>query len=370
MKKHQKHAKLMMPNIGVFGRNEVAFLGAPCSIINRIIESSALKLNSHFESVCYVDADHNHDEEQGPLLNVLQDKISFKSLNKNNINPYDQKFLLNDQNLILVNGNHFEAANQIIIIDPLKENSLKKRSTQLKNVIAIILVDHNAKTYPWLEDLIPNLENLPVFSLIDHADISNCIISAFKPVPIKALILTGGKSTRMGEDKAQIQYHGESQVDYLSKIFDELAIEYYVSVAEDKQLNDAQIIIDKFKGLGPYGAILSAFQTDPNTAWIVLACDLPLVGQKEISYLINNRNSNKTATAYYNYETSFPDPLCTIYEPKAYYQFLSFLSLGYSCPRKVLINSNSEILALSNSDFLINANTLEEKTDIINKLRK
>ena len=38
MKKHEKHEKLIKPEIGFFGRNEIAFLGAPSGLIEAIVD--------------------------------------------------------------------------------------------------------------------------------------------------------------------------------------------------------------------------------------------------------------------------------------------------------------------------------------------
>jgi molybdopterin-guanine dinucleotide biosynthesis protein A len=118
-------------------------------------------------------------------------------------------------------------------------------------------------------------------------------------------------------------------------------------------------------GLGPFGAILSAFQADPNAAWLIIACDLPFVDKSALSQLISSRNSSKIGTAFYNEVTHFPDPLFTIYEPKAYATMLQFLALGYACPRKVLINADTEIIQPENSRILQNVNTPEERKAII-----
>ena len=55
----------------------------------------------------------------------------------------------------------------------------------------------------------------------------------------------------------------------------------------------------------------------------------------------------------------FPEPLITIYEPKAYPILLQYLAQGYSCPRKMLINSDVEIVEIED-DFIRNINTPEE----------
>ena len=47
----------------------------------------------------------------------------------------------------------------------------------------------------------------------------------------------------------------------------------------------------------------------------------------------------------------------TIWEPKSYPVLLSFLAQGYNCPRKALINSNTNLLTAPDPDALINVNT-------------
>ncbi|MCK5372521.1 MAG: NTP transferase domain-containing protein, partial [Cyclobacteriaceae bacterium] len=127
---------------------------------------------------------------------------------------------------------------------------------------------------------------------------------------------------------------------------------------------------DSISGLGPFGAIISAFREYPNHAWIVVACDLPLVNYNTILELVKGRNPSKIATTYYNPETKFPEPLITIWEPKSYPELLLFLSLGYSCPRKVLINSNTEILNASDATALLNANSPDEYEKVTKLLKK
>jgi molybdopterin-guanine dinucleotide biosynthesis protein A len=125
----------------------------------------------------------------------------------------------------------------------------------------------------------------------------------------------------------------------------------------DKQ---EEVIEDTFTGLGPYGAILSAFRKDPNAAWLVTACDQPFITKTTLELLIQKRNSSKVATAFYNPETDFPEPLITIWEPRAYGRLLHFLIQGDYCPPKVVINSDIELVNLEDNSVLDNINTPEE----------
>ncbi|MGR3811219.1 NTP transferase domain-containing protein [Jiulongibacter sp. NS-SX5] len=358
MKKHQKHAKLAKPSIGNFNRNELALVGSPCGDIQDLAALLIQKLDN--TAITYVDADHafGDSETEGLGKNELTDKIKYIRYDKQSLNDFDKQILLNDQDLVLVNGNHFQAQKQLVLIHSKKEASLKKRIDQLTNVIGFVLYDVEA-SFEWLGEL---AKDVPVFSHNQVDEISDLIKTTCPAPTVKALILAGGKSTRMGEDKGQINYHGKPQVDYLIDEFEKLEIETFVS-CRPEQYPDYQRITDKFEGLGPFGAIASAFQQDPNAAWLVAACDLPLVNADVFQELLTQRDSGKMATAFFNQETDFPDPLITLWEPKAYMRLMEFLALGYSCPRKVLINSEICMIKPSNPAVLKNVNTPEEREE-------
>ena len=67
---------------------------------------------------------------------------------------------------------------------------------------------------------------------------------------------------------------------------------------------------------------------------------MPLLRAGTLQYLLSKRQVSAVATAYKSPVNEFPEPLVAIWEPKSYPLLLSFLAQGYSCPRKVLINSD------------------------------
>src|SRR4029453_10204028 len=93
---------------------------------------------------------------------------------------------------------------------------------------------------------------------------------------------------------------------------------------------------------------------------LVTACDLPLLNVDTLQHLIKHRNSSAIATTFESPHDGLPEPLITIWEPKAYPILLSFLSQGYSCPRKVLRNNDATIITAPNTTALMNVNTKEE----------
>lgn len=369
---HQKHAQIVKANGGKFGRNEIALVGAPCELIQNIAKDFVESIATA-RKVTYVDADHSlaSDVPFGKVKSVeFTDKISFKRLDFPKISDFQQRFLLNEQDLILINGNHFEGNKQLVFIHPKKEESLHKRFLQLTNIIGFVLCEDATQPYEWLEDEGRTIQHIPVLSLADTAGI-HALLKANCSVPVvKGLVLVGGKSTRMGIDKSKIAYHGKSQREYLFETLATLGVETFVSVRQECTTEtNFPAIEDAFTGLGPYGAILSAFRHDPNAAWLIVACDMPFLTETVFEELLSNRNPYKLATAFLNPETAFPDPLLTIYEPKAYQVLLNFLALGYSCPRKMLINSDIQLLETQHPFLLKNVNTPQEKEEAMAALR-
>lgn len=188
-----------------------------------------------------------------------------------------------------------------------------------------------------------------------------------KSIPsLYGLVLTGGKSFRMGEDKSLLRYHGKTQTEYSFELLQNCCEEVFISNRKDQaelpghkglpQIHD----LKKYSDIGPLAGILSAMEKYPKTAWLVLACDLPYVTAKTIEHLIQNRDSKQLATAYKSTQNQLPEPLCAVYESKFYQTILKFLKQGIDCPRKIMINSDVKLLEQSDPTALDNINNLEE----------
>lgn len=371
--KHTKHVDLARPQYGEFGRLEFGILGAPCGVIQGIAEGVIKSLSDKYH-IAYVDADHasaDNDTEADFAHLRYTDKITGRRLDMLvDPNRYERQKFFNPADLILVNGNHFHAQKQVVIIHPEKRKSLHRKLDRLSNIALVILADDETEVFDFLKEHLS--KGVTVLSLKDRDSIANWFRTAIaESTPgIKGLVLAGGKSQRMGFDKTRIEYFDKPHSEYLADLLSKHCNEVYVSRRED-QVDDMadrySVIPDTFTGLGPFGGILSAFRTDPNSAWLVVASDLPLVSRETLHTLIAKRKVSSIATAFMNNTTGFPDPLITLWEPRAYPVMLEFLALGYSCPRKVLINSDVHIVE-ANQEWLTNVNTAEQLDSIKSKL--
>ena len=178
---------------------------------------------------------------------------------------------------------------------------------------------------------------------------------------VSALILSGGQSSRMGEEKRLIHYHGKPQEQYLFDLLRNYFPQVYVSINQN-QTTDLPYIQDLDLSIkSPIVGIVSAFHQNSNSAWLVVACDMPFVDKNAIEFLLKYRNSEKYATAFENPIEHFPEPLLTIYEPKIFPKLEEDIKKGIKSPMKILQNLDIELLQNFDNQWIMNINTVEEK---------
>jgi molybdopterin-guanine dinucleotide biosynthesis protein A len=168
----------------------------------------------------------------------------------------------------------------------------------------------------------------------------------------------------MQRDKAVLNYHGRTQIEWAVSLLEPYAQRVFVSCRPD-QVNDpvrsrfAQIV-DTQENLGPIAGIMAAQAKHPDVAWLVVACDLPFLDHGTLATLIAARQTNRLATAYRSSHDVLPEPLCAIYEPASREPLLAHVAAGKNCPRKFLIKSDVYLIDEPNPHALDNVNTPEE----------
>lgn len=131
---------------------------------------------------------------------------------------------------------------------------------------------------------------------------------------VVCVIACGGYSTRMGKEKALLEYHDLPQFEYLIKLFSQTDLPTFLSIRKDQKINYDPfpfIILDddNYAGHGPISGLLSCIQKFPDKSIVFIGCDYPLLSIKEIEQLINS-SQNSSAFFNLNYE-----PLLAVYHP-------------------------------------------------------
>jgi len=356
--KHTKHTNLERRNNELFAPNEISILGSNCTIISDLVSEVSTKLSGY--KLAYFDASHAKEVEENNVSEyVFHHQGNLQITTSGNVNKFQQRLEFAQFDYVFINGNHYQGSKQILILDEAKEASVLKRLDQLEHIQFVVKLKSKTEYFSFLEQQYPQIKNIPCYTIDEVDKITNHIRSLIqeKTPPVKGLVLIGGKSKRMGTDKSELNYYGKPQKEYVKELLEDNLLDTYFSVQNISE-NEKEIH-DTFLNLGPFGGICSAFQKDPNSALLVVATDLPFVDKNLIIRLLENRNPSKVATAIKGRAKEFVEPLITIYEPKAYPMLLQYLAQGYSCPRKMLINSDVEIIEVDDN-LIRNVNTPEE----------
>ncbi|PCJ62378.1 MAG: bifunctional molybdenum cofactor guanylyltransferase MobA/molybdopterin-guanine dinucleotide biosynthesis adaptor protein MobB [Planctomycetota bacterium] len=358
---------------GTFHPFEMAFCGYSGSGKTTLIKNIVSKLFDN-KKIAYIkhDAHHFSMDHQGKDTEVVKaagaQQIYINNadtealISSNPKNKYFQSQYFQDCEWAFIEGYKNSKIPKILLVD--KENKILDdfKNNQLSNVTAIVGQDES----------ISNINELPYFQRDKIDEIISFIKKGFEEkvsqVPLNGLVLIGGNSSRMGQDKSQLDYHGKPQYEFVFDLLDKHCAETFISVAQENRSIAKPQLTDDFKNFGPMGGILTAMKYNPSAAWLVLACDMPFLTEKTIQFLIDHRDPYKAATAYKSLDNDFPEPLCSIFEPRSISFLYHFLSMGYQCPRKVLINSPINLLLQEESGALDNINTVDEYQQARQKL--
>ena len=168
----------------------------------------------------------------------------------------------------------------------------------------------------------------------------------------------------MGQDKALLQRDGKSQLKNLVELLGPLVERVFVSTRSDQQEEPERRqfaqIIDRYADIGPIAGVLSAMDDYPNVDWLVVACDLPNIDRETIRFLLDNRSDDGPFTAYRSSHDDLPEPLCAIYHVGSDAVIRRFVDAEITCPRKMLIQSDTRLLKQPNPRSLDNVNTPED----------
>jgi molybdopterin-guanine dinucleotide biosynthesis protein A len=189
--------------------------------------------------------------------------------------------------------------------------------------------------------------------------------------PLYGLLLSGGASQRMRQDKAALPYRGEPQLLRAWRLLERVTERSFLSVRDDQRDDPLRAglpqIVDSYDPIGPAAGILSAQDRFPEAAWLVVACDLPLLDEHTLQQLVDARDVLVDATTFTSRHDGLPEPLCAIWEPSSHALLKQRYDDGSYCPRKALIQSRIAQLPAP-GEALDNVNTPEEREEMQHRL--
>ena len=131
-----------------------------------------------------------------------------------------------------------------------------------------------------------------------------------------AIVLAGGKSTRMGQDKTRVRVNGRTLVQQMVDLAGIFCSKTYV-VGQNPELGSkVKWMLDEIPGIGPMGGIITALKR-LHSPCLVLACDLPRLEESLLSRLImcrGEKDPHHCLTAFRQERTAYVESLVAVYE--------------------------------------------------------
>jgi molybdopterin-guanine dinucleotide biosynthesis protein A len=129
---------------------------------------------------------------------------------------------------------------------------------------------------------------------------------------LTGFVLAGGKSTRMGKDKAALAVGGKTLLNTALATVRAVAEQVYIVGSPGLYSDHGPTFADIFPGCGPLGGIHTALSHTKAEFNLVLAVDTPFLSAKLLAYLAERAlASHMTVTA--PVIKSYPQPLCAVY---------------------------------------------------------
>lgn len=135
----------------------------------------------------------------------------------------------------------------------------------------------------------------------------------FPAVDVTAFILAGGKSTRMGADKAFLQWHGRSLLVRALDLARTVTSDVRIVGNRAKFAEFASVVEDQFRECGPLGGIHAALLASQTELNLILAVDMPFASSAFMRYLLNQAQGAPQATVVVPRVAGRWQPLCAIY---------------------------------------------------------
>ena len=131
-------------------------------------------------------------------------------------------------------------------------------------------------------------------------------------IPFTGYVLAGGQSTRMGRDKALLEFGGrpliQSAVSLLKALTERVLI---LGPAEKYGLLGLPVLPDMVPSRGPLSAIYTGLERSGTTVNLFLACDMPLMEETFLKLLVER--APQADAVLMRQEDGSLEPLCAVY---------------------------------------------------------
>ncbi len=180
-------------------------------------------------------------------------------------------------------------------------------------------------------------------------------------------VLAGGKSTRMGTDKAFVQFEGRTLLQHALELGRSITADVRIVGAQERFARFAPVVEDIFRERGPLGGIHAALRASETELNLILAVDMPFVSLAFLQHLIGIARIANVATVVVPRTGGRWQPLCAVYRrsfgvvaEKALLAGANKIDLLFNVAETRVIDDGELDRAGFTSNIFRNINTCEE----------
>ena len=180
---------------------------------------------------------------------------------------------------------------------------------------------------------------------------------------VLAGVLIGGGSTRMGRPKHMARVAGDVLLErVLSAVRPHVASAALLGAGEiPSSCADLASIPDAPDAGGPLAGMLAAMRASPTSCWLFVACDMPLVDETAVGWLVGQRRPGSWVIQPRG-RAGWPEPLFAVHEPMARHHLEALAREGLLAPRHLASRRGHRAPALPPHlvPLIESANTVED----------
>jgi molybdopterin-guanine dinucleotide biosynthesis protein A len=186
---------------------------------------------------------------------------------------------------------------------------------------------------------------------------------------VTGIILSGGKSTRMGLDKGLLELNGKPMIQHVIDHIDPICDQILISTNEKKYEDFGfPVYKDVITDIGPAGGIISCLVHSTNNKNIIISCDLPYASTNFIRKLIDLSG---------DFEITLPrtgpyfQPLCAVYSKDVYRTFRDCIKQGMYSLKSIIMEFQIQVIEqddISEFDLAKELKNINTPEDLENQL--
>jgi len=181
------------------------------------------------------------------------------------------------------------------------------------------------------------------------------------------LILAGGKSRRMGVNKADLKYHSQTFLETLIFKAQKMGFTDIIISGYPHEIEGITPVVDEFKDRGPLGGMYSCFKVAKHKYCFIVCVDVPQLVEETIFSLIDYHIKEKSELTLLS-QNGMAEPLIGIYPTDSYDKIYAIIKDSSAKVFRLIDQYDYKLFSIDDETKIMdNINTPEDYQRIIKK---